>query len=66
MNNRIQIRNGTIDFLTFTRDCKENEFDEKSTCANFEQVADNGKTYNYKFYSLSEIIAVGYRINTVK
>ena len=43
---------------------KERELDEKSTCANFAQVADNGKTYQYKFYSLSAIIAVGYRINS--
>ena len=34
------------------------------TCANFAQVADNGKTYQYKFYSLSAIIAVGYRVNS--
>lgn len=37
------------------------ELDEKATCANFAQVADNGKTYQYKFYSLAAIIAVGYR-----
>lgn len=43
---------------------KEGELDENSTCANFAQVADNGKTYNYKFYSLAAIIAVGYRINS--
>ena len=43
---------------------KEGELDENSTCANFAQVADNGKTYHYKFYSLSAIIAVGYRINS--
>ena len=42
----------------------EGELDENSTCANFAQVADNGKTYQYKFYSLSAIIAVGYRINS--
>ena len=35
---------------------------EESTCANFAQVADNGKTYQYKFYSLSAIIAVGWDI----
>jgi len=35
------------------------ELSEESTCANFAQVADNGKTYQYKFYSLSAIIAVG-------
>ena len=40
------------------------ELDENSTCANFAQVADNGKTYKYKFYSLAAIIAVGYRINS--
>ncbi|CBL28085.1 virulence RhuM family protein [Fretibacterium fastidiosum] len=40
------------------------ELSEDSTCANFAQVADNGKTYHYKFYSLSAIIAVGYRINS--
>ena len=42
----------------------ENELDENSTCANFAQVADNGKTYQYKFYSLAAIIAVGYRTNS--
>ena len=40
------------------------ELAEDSTCANFAQVADNGKTYRYKFYSLVAIIAVGYRINS--
>lgn len=40
------------------------ELSADSTCANFAQVADNGKTYQYKFYSLSAIIAVGYRINS--
>ena len=36
------------------------ELDEQSTCAFFAQVADNGKTYRYKFYALPAIIAVGY------
>ena len=40
------------------------ELPEDATCANFAQVADNGKTYQYKFYSLSAIIAVGYRVNS--
>ena len=40
------------------------ELSENSTCANFAQVADNKKTYQYKFYSLDAIIAVGYRINS--
>lgn len=103
---KIQIRNGTADFLVFTRDAKaegveirvqdhevwltqkaigqlfdvdrsvvtkhlqniyaEGEADERLTCANFAQVADNGKTYQYKFYSLKAIIAVGYRINSTR
>ena len=103
-NNKLQIRNSTVDFLVFTKDAKEDgievrvqdhdvwltqkaigqlfdvdrsvvtkhlkkiyesgELLEDSTCANFAQVADNGKTYQYKFYSLAAIIAVGYRINS--
>ena len=99
-----QIRNGTVDFLVFTRDAHEDgievrvqdqdvwltqkaiaqlfevdrsvvtkhlknvyesgELSEAATCANFAQVADNGKTYRYKFYALSAIIAVGYRVNS--
>ena len=42
----------------------ENELSESTTCAKFAQVADNGKTYHYKFYSLPAIIAVGYRTNS--
>lgn len=42
------------------------ELSEKSVCAKFAQTADDGKTYRYKFYSLSAIIAVGYRINSAK
>ena len=44
---------------------KEGELDENSVCAKFAQTADDGKTYNYKFYSFAAIIAVGYRINSV-
>lgn len=44
----------------------EGEADESATCAKFAQVADNGKTYQYKFYSLKAIIAVGYRINSAR
>lgn len=40
------------------------ELSESSTCSKMEQVADNGKTYRYNFYSLSAIIAVGYRVNS--
>lgn len=40
------------------------ELDENSVRAKFAQTANDGKTYQYKFYSLSAIIAVGYRINS--
>ena len=40
------------------------ELEKNSVCAKFAQVADNGKTYQYKFYSLSAIIAVGYKVNS--
>lgn len=42
------------------------ELDESSACAKFAQTADDGKTYQYKFYSLSAIMAVGYRVNSEK
>ena len=40
------------------------ELTENSVCAKFAQTADDGKTYQYKFYSLAAIIAIGYRINS--
>lgn len=40
------------------------ELDENAVCAKFAQTADDGKTYQYKFYSLLAIIAVGYRVNS--
>lgn len=40
------------------------ELVENSVRANFAQTADDGKTYQYKFYSLAAIIAVSYRINS--
>jgi hypothetical protein len=44
----------------------EGELSEAATCAKFAQVADNGKTYRYKSYALSAIIAVGYRVNSAR
>ena len=42
------------------------DLSEVSVCAKFAQTADDGKTYQYKFYSLSAIIAVGYRVNSIR
>ena len=39
----------------------EKELDENSVCAKFAHTADDGKKYQYKFYSLTAIMAVGYR-----
>ncbi len=101
---KLKIRNSTVDFLIFTKDAHEDgievrvqdrdvwltqkaigqlfdvdrsvvtkhlknifessELSESAVCAKFAQTADDGKTYRYKFYSLSAIIAVGYRINS--
>ena len=44
----------------------EGELEEKSVCAKFAQTADDGKTYQYKFYSLPAIIAVGYRAKSTR
>lgn len=40
------------------------ELEKNSVCAKFAQTADDGKTYQYNFYILSAIIAVGYKINS--
>lgn len=42
------------------------ELDEPTTCAKFAQVADNGRTYSYKFYSLPVVISLGYRVNSTR
>ena len=40
------------------------ELDENTVCAKFAHTADDDKTYRYKFYALSAIVAVGYRVNS--
>lgn len=45
---------------------KDNELVENSVCAFFAHTADDGKQYNTAFYNLDMIIAVGYRVNSVK
>ena len=42
------------------------ELDEKSVCREFRHTANDGKTYNTKYYSLDAIISVGYRVNSKK
>jgi len=42
------------------------ELKEEAVCAKFAHTAEDGKTYNTKFYSLDAIIAVGYRVNSVR
>jgi hypothetical protein len=40
------------------------ELSDDTVCAKFAQTADDGKIYQYKFYALAAIIAVGYRVNS--
>jgi hypothetical protein len=42
------------------------ELEETATVRNFRTVAPNGKTYNYKYYNLQAIIAVGFKVNSQK
>ena len=43
-----------------------NELVEEAVCAKFAHTATDGKTYNTQFYSLDAIIAVGYRVNSIR
>ncbi len=42
------------------------ELQEGAVCAKFAHTAADGKTYNTQFYSLDAIIAVGYRVNSIR
>ena len=42
------------------------ELDELQVCAKFAHTASDGKNYNTKFYNLDAIIAVGYRVNSIR
>ncbi|MBQ8058439.1 MAG: virulence RhuM family protein [Prevotella sp.] len=39
---------------------------EKTVCAKFAHTASDGKNYQTQFYSLDAIIAVGYRVNSIR
>ena len=43
---------------------QEGELDQNAVCANFAHTAEDGKTYQTKFYHLDAVIAVGYRVNS--
>lgn len=40
------------------------ELEENSVCAFFAHTAEDGKSYNIKYYNLDAIISVGYRVNS--
>lgn len=40
------------------------ELEEDSVCAFFAHTAEDGKSYNTKYYNLDAIISVGYRVNS--
>jgi hypothetical protein len=42
------------------------ELDENAVVRNFRTTATDGKTYNYKYYNLQAIIAVGFKVNSEK
>lgn len=42
------------------------ELEENSVCAKIAHTAEDGKSYNTKFYRLEAILAVGYRVNSVQ
>ena len=44
----------------------EGELDESSVSRKFRLTADDGKSYNTKFYNLDAISSVGYRVNSVR
>lgn len=45
---------------------KDRELDANSTIKDYLTVATNGKSYNIKFYSLEMIMAVGFRVRSVR
>ena len=42
------------------------ELQEETVCAKFAHTASDGKSYQTQFYSLDAIIAVGYRVNSIR
>lgn len=42
------------------------ELDENSVCRDFRHTGNDGKEYRNKFYNLDAVIAVGYRVNSIR
>ena len=42
------------------------ELNESAVCAKFAHTASDGKSYQTQFYNLDAIIAVGYRVNSIR
>jgi len=57
-------RTTIIEHLKNIFECEE--LVEKSVCREFRHTANDGKTYNTKYYNLDAIISVGYRVNSKK
>lgn len=59
-----------VDRSVITRHLKNvfttGELEENSVCAIFAHTAQDGKTYNTKYYNLDAIISVGYRVNSIR
>lgn len=59
-----------VDRSVITRHLKNvfttGELEEDSVCAIFAHTAQDGKTYNTKYYNLDAIISVGYRVNSIR
>ncbi|WP_304063633.1 virulence RhuM family protein [Pedobacter glucosidilyticus] len=45
---------------------KEGELEENSVCRNFRHTANDGKTYDTRYYNLDVIISVGYRVKSLQ
>lgn len=44
----------------------DSELEEDSVCANFAHTAEDGKTYNVKFYALQAVISVGFKVDNAR
>lgn len=45
---------------------KTKELEEKAVCRNFRHTASDGKEYEVNYYNLDAIIAVGFRVNSIR